>query len=303
MDKLDIQIIKEFFDAYNRKEWSLLAGVLSDQLCADYSTIGTGYDKENFIEKAKLTQLFDIQTTTLANLISYHDDGCSIVLFNAHHLNAYEEEPYFYPVVFGGKYEFVINDNTHLIEHISFVLQYHAENTYFLDGCNLSHTNIELLKNFDSEKQWKAIMRKESMVNDIVLLFYHCFDLHDTVMIDKLLDKNAILSNEKTYANGSIIGSAETITNYIKDVEDYYVMSQHSIRINNIEKDEYGYVVEAQLLSPQRLNTKKLMMSNKYHTFFEEIIQIKLNENFKITMVEHKKMSEIYNNGYHVLEV
>jgi hypothetical protein len=281
--------------------------LLSENIKVEYSNLGSFEGREEVLKHLRLHQNYDEQTVTVLNVLSYTEGNKTITAFIGQHMNLLADIPVIYPVVYGGKYVFVLDNQTGLIEEIRFVLEYQGENTFFLSHWKLAKNQRDYrpLDVFDPRKQWEQICKEpvEDRVRDTLRLLCWSLDTHNMSMLEKLVCPDAGLSREKTYSNGAIRGTGAEIGTWIEEIENYYDLNQYGYKIENMEQTEDGWRVTAQLLSPQRLNTKKMHNGNKYHSFFEEETTICLDQDLKLKEWESVKLSEIQYNGFSLLEM
>ena len=144
---------------------------------------------------------------------------------------------------------------------------------------------------------------EEEKAKQLSRLYLTVWNTIDVSFIQKMSAPEVTFSREKTYSNGTLNGTLESLESYIKSVDDYYDLNEWGARINAAVKNEDGTIsVEFQLLSPYRLGTKKLNSSNKFSSFYDEAGYIVFNSNWQVTSFSSAKVAEIYMNGFDVIE-
>lgn len=307
MAERSLDIVKEFLVAFSRNELEAHKELLSEDAQADFSAIGLLQGRDQILKKMRLPEDFSDQSVTIVNALSYEEEDRTIISLIGQHFNAYEDDPYLFAVVFGGQYAFVVKNGR--IEKIVFVLEYQAENTYYLHEWKLSNGHNDYSgyhSVYDGMKQLKAI---EALNDDCVKaekltkLLFSSMNTKDLAVLDELLDEDASFSREKTYSSGVYEAGKKDISEFLSKVENYYDLNEYGIRVNSIKENDAGYLADIQLLSPQRLNTKKLQIGNRYHSFYDEAGHVQFDRDLKVREVKLEKVADIYYNGFDLLEV
>lgn len=298
------EIVKQFLVAYTSNQLDSIKDILSESVEIDYSNITPVSGRDNVISALTWTQQFDVKRVTTTNTMEYFNDNVQIVGLIAHHLVSYEKNNEMFPFVFGGKYVFTINNTTQLIERISFVLEYQAENTVYMKGLwsfANGHNNYDLLSHFDTGKIYhKAVSERD--IATLVNLFFWCLDTKDQDTLDILTAEDFNIARDQSVGHERFQADKETLSAYIKATDNYYNFNQNSIRINEINENTV-ITVSAQHLTPHRLGTKKLNSMTKYHSFFDEDITVIINNStLLIQSVDMKKVADVYYNGFDILE-
>lgn len=299
--------IDTYLKAYSCGQLETVKDILSENFVADYSNLGRFEGRDAALKGLAFKRSYDDQTVTVLGRMSYQEGDKTVVALIGQHMNLTADIPVIHPVVYGGKYVFILNADGR-IEKVSFVLEYQGENTFYLSHWKLAKKvrDYTILSDFDPGKALEHIRAQDDeklRVRDTMRLLWWSMDTHNFSLLGELIRPEAVLSREKTYANGTMEGTGTDVAGWLETVESYYALSQHGYQINEIKKTADGWQVTAQLLSPHRLNTKKMHNANKYHSFFEEECTAKLDSELKITELKSIKMAEIKYNGFDILEV
>lgn len=297
------EIVNQFLVAYTMNKLESIKERLSENIELDYTNIAPVKGREAALSALKWEQDFDVKRVTTTNRIEYVNHTYVIGLI-AHHLVSYEKSNEMFPLVFGGKYIFIVNKISKLIEKISFVLEYQAENTvYVKNGWKLSngHNNYLCCKTFNTEYIYQtAVVNKD--IWTLTNLFFWCLDTQDFVSLEKLVAANFTIARDQSVGHTRFEANLATLPAYVEETNRYYDLNQHSIRINSIE-DGIVITVYAQHLTPHRLGTKKLNSMTKYHSFFDEDITVTFaKDSLKIQSVDLNKVADVYYNGFEILE-
>ncbi|MBQ9328878.1 MAG: hypothetical protein IJ225_10145 [Solobacterium sp.] len=306
----EIKTIQNYLKAFSSGSTEQYRNLLKEDVHIVYSSLGEFNGIEEAIAHVTIPEEFDDFTITMLNTISYPDGTDRVVSTIAQHMNYYEDVPYLYPVVYGGQYVFVVDSEDDRIRSITFQLDYQGENTYYLKHWNLSngHNDYAAVKAvFSAERAYEEIMNRtiseEEKAKQLSRLYLTVWNTRDVSFIQKMSAPEVTFSREKTYSNGTLNGTLESLESYIKSVDDYYDLNEWGARINAAVKNEDGTIsVEFQLLSPYRLGTKKLNSSNKFSSFYDEAGYIVFNSNWQVTSFSSAKVAEIYMNGFDVIE-
>lgn len=298
------EMIQKFLIAYTENDLISIRDLLSDDIEIDYSNIPSARGFDSVASALKWDEQYDVKRVTTTNYLSYEAGHYEYIGLIAHHLVSFEKNNEMFPLVFGGKYVFKVNLHTKVIENISFVLEYQAENTiYVKDKWKLSNgqNDYSLLSGFDTITVLQNAFEKQD-IRSIVNLFFWCMDTNDSEILDRLCSDKFTISRDKSVGHERFTADKSNLSQFILNTNNYYALNQNSIRINEINYGD-SVTVSAQRLTPHRLGTKKLNSTTKYHSFFDEDISIVLSrQSLKIESVDMKKAADVFYNGFQLLE-
>ncbi|MFQ9514384.1 MAG: hypothetical protein ACLRZ9_01015 [Eubacterium sp.] len=298
------KITNNFLTYYIENDYNNLSLILSENLTTNYSNLPNVNDKKSLLHGLKWEYSYDVKRVTTTNFMHYIDGKYAFVGLIAHHLVSFEKNNEMFPLTFGGKYVFKINCETAMIEDISFVLEYQAENTiYIKDKWVLSNgqNNYSSFCNFDSNKIYSESIKKCDF-KTLTNLFFWCLDTQNLTLLDNLCSDSFFISRDKSVGSDNFTADKNNIEQFIHDTNKYYALNQNSIKINNIQYDSI-ITINAQRLTPHRLGTKKLNSLTKYHSFFDEDIVITINPStLKFESIVMKKVADVFYNGITLLE-
>jgi hypothetical protein len=299
------KITDRFLVAYVKNQTSVMEELLAENCKMHFSNLGDVYGKSDILRSLSWEETFDVRTVTATNYLEYTKDGFGYVTLMAHHLVAYEDISELFPFCFGGKYVFLI-DPDNKIQEISFVLEYQTENTALVKGkWKLSNglNQYDTLSCFDFSLMQQVIAKepKADRLSDYTKLFFYCMDTGNQNVLTALIDPSLHILRPKTMGGGIIEGTAETFGTFLDESRSYYHFDQYSIAVDHQEEKDGKTVLYAQHLTPQRLGTKKLNPANKYHSFFDEDIEITFSEAERIQDITFSKVTDIHYNGFDIL--
>lgn len=298
------QIINDFLIAYTKNQLETVQDILDEQCIYQSTNIGTLTGIDNIIQNLRFSNDFDIAHVTTTNRLNYIENNFYTEGLIAHHLVSYEKNNELFPFIFGGKYTFSINTESKKITKINFVLEYQAENTIYVKGLwKLANgfNNYACLKEFNTQLILKNSFKMRDISN-LVNLFFWALDTGETDILTTMADASFIIERDKSVGHEKFTSDISNIEQFIEDTNKYFSLNQNSIRINSIN-DDNDICVYAQHLTPHRLGTKKLNSLTKYHSFFDEDITVLLDRNtLKIKSVKMQKASDVYYNGFSILE-
>ena len=298
-------IINTFLTAFTENKLSTITDILDIDILFCSSILPEIHGCKKLIDQLSWDQKFDVMHVTVTNRMSDQSSDCYQEALTAHHLVSYEKYNQMYPLVFGGKYLFEINSDTHKITKISFVLEYQAENTIYLkDRWNLSDgfNDYAVLNDFHFDHVYAHALETRN-IPDLVSLLFWAFDTSDIHHLQTLCDDKFQIARDQSVGHSRFTSSLSDLSQYLNDTRAYYAMDQHSVRINSVTETDGLITVYAQHLTPHRLGTKKLNSATKYHSFFDEDILITLNSpDLKFISVDMKKAADVFYNGFEILE-
>jgi hypothetical protein len=225
----------------------------------------------------------------------------------AHHLVADEQGPTLFPFLFGGKYVFTIDTLANQITYISFVLEYQAENAFYVKGLwklSNGYNDYSPLVHFNTAKALHAfnlLSDRHEKLKAKADLFFWCLDVNDYETLKQLTADAFHIVRYRTMAAGKFEGDKNTIQDFIKESHDYYALDQYSVAFRNITVQNGKTVLVGQHLTPHRTGTKKLTVNTKYHSFFDEDVFITFDAEDKIENVDIKKAVDVHYNGFDIL--
>ena len=305
-------LIEQFLIAYTKNQLSKIIDILDENITIHYSTIGFHSGINNVLNILKFNQLFDINTVTISNEISYNDNEIDNFYLIVHHLLANESESELYPLCFGGKYVFKINTVTNKIIEINYSQEYQVENTLYIKDWNFAKKVSDLsiiASSFDINRAYSSIMKTNDInkiASDLVKLFCLALDSNNIDFINQIVTDDVHLVRPKTMSYGQFEAlNKSEIPQFINDTKEYYSMDQYSITINHIQNKE-NITLNLSHLIPHRTGTKKLNVNTKYHSSFDEDITITLiNNNNKLLIKEFicNKITDIHYNGFNLLRI
>lgn len=298
------EMVQKFLIAYTENNLTGIRDLLSDDIEINYSNIPPARGVENVVSVLKWEDQYDVKRVTTTNYLSYTADHCEYIGLIAHHLVSFERNNEMFPLVFGGKYVFKINLDTGVIEKISFVLEYQAENTIYVKGrwrLSNGQNDYSLLSEFDTITVLHNALAKRD-IHSIVNLFFWCLDTNDSEILDRLCSDKFTISRDKSVGHNRFRADKSNLYEFISETNHYFALNQNSIRINEVNCCD-SVTVSAQRLTPHRLGTKKLNSTTKYHSFFDEDISLILNnQSLQIESADMQKAADVFYNGFQLLE-
>ncbi|MCB6345177.1 hypothetical protein [Enterocloster lavalensis] len=304
------KMVDEFLISYTEGSLKNSTGILADDIMVNYSNLGKFKGKAQVMEALRLPDDYDVKTVTTSNRMEYSDHGNYYVALVAHHLLSFEKYNEMFPLLFGGKYVFTISESRQLITSVSFVLEYQAENTVyvkdfweFADGFN----DYNALSGFDLLrflKQSNLESDKTIVAAQLSKLFFWCLDTEAMDILEALTTADFVINRAKVVGSDKIVGNHDNLSAFIKEDKSHYDLSQYSVAIDGaryISDTEVN--VTAQHLTPHRPGNKKLNSLTKYHTFFDEDIEltwIMEGEWLKLKAVTIKRAADLAYYGYKI---
>ena len=305
------RIIDDFLVAYTTNELQKHFHLLTETVEISYSNIGQAIGLKQVLTKLAWNLNFNINMVTTSNRIGYTSKGKYIDALIAHHLIGFEENNELFPLLFGGKYVFVIDIKTEKIEKIFFVLEYQTENTSFVkttwkltNGFN-DYTSFSI---FNPNTALEFIKRETLNVIETAIalskLFFWCLDTQDKDFLLNVVSDDFKIVRDSNNENIYFQGNKTNLLDYISDTNQYFDFNQHSIKINKSENLGTEIRILAQHLTPQRMGTKKINTLTKYHSFFDEDIEIvcsSAEQQLTIKSVKICKAVEISYNSFMIV--
>ncbi|MDT2659224.1 hypothetical protein P7E02_05055 [Enterococcus hulanensis] len=304
-------IINTFLVAYTEKDLKTMSSILVPDIRISFSNLGSFEGNKNVVKALTFEDNFSISSISTTGSMGYSLNDKYINAITAHHMVANEKYNILYPFTFGGKYVFVINNVTNLIEEIYFVLEYQAENTsYFINkwGFSTGKNEYDILESYDpstflgSLKFEKDTVKKIKMISS---LFFWCLDTYDSDTIFKLITPDFFMQRDQSVGDKVFSCTKGNLQKFILDTKNYFDLDQNSLAINDIKLDDEVATVLGQHLTPHRLGTKKLNALTKYHTFFDEDIMIEFSKSdksdLKIKKIVMTKAADVHYNRISIL--
>lgn len=304
------EVIDAFLTSYVKNDWQGLSSALAEDIQIQYSTVGNHTGLGDVRDALKWKESYNVHTVTTTNVLSYIEGEHTVVGLIAHHLIGNEAGSEFYPLCFGGKYVFTLDNSTGKISRICYAQEYQVENTLYIRDWKLAGNNPDLsavagfylLKARDAAA---AGSNPQEAVKELSKVFFWAMDTNNLAFAKELVTSNIHALRYKTMSYGKIETSgADELEQFIKDCRAYYAMDQYSIAIRSVDERDGALVVNASHLVPHRTGTKKLNVNTKYHSFFDEDIQITFIAEggaWRIQDLSMKKIVDVHYNGFDIL--
>lgn len=126
--------VKESFfnlmEAYTRGEVEECGDLFDESSEINYSTVGKHTGRAEIVKALQTRKDFDIHYSTIADIMLFETQTSYLLLAKGHHLQAYRDSAFLFPLLWGGKYEYAVSKATGKVEHIYFYLEYEFGNTY-----------------------------------------------------------------------------------------------------------------------------------------------------------------------------
>jgi hypothetical protein len=306
------EIIDRYLNSWLKNNLRLNDEILDDNISIHYSTIGDYQEKQSVLNALAWDADYAISTTTITNCMEYTDAAGIHAALIAHHMIANEKGPYLFPLCFGGKYVFLLERDGSRIKSVSYAQEYQAENTLYIKNWHLADriSDLGFISDFQIEKYVDDAYRKSDcreIAADLSKAFFWALDAQNFGILNQLTSKDIHIKRLKTMSYGAFeIYNQSQLPKFIQESKNYYSMDQYSFTIRGTEETKNSIVVHTSHLIPYRLGTKKLNTNTKYHSFYDEDIDItfiKDGNKYVITDINMKKIVDVHYNGFEVLHL
>lgn len=293
------KLIRKYLISDMKSDKEELQRLLSDDACIQYSNLGVYQGVDSIIQKlCWKNEPFDVNRVTTTNEMHYKDGNKMVVALIGHHLAAYEKNNELFPLVYGGKYIFEIEENK--IKKVSFLLEYQNGNTiYVKDKWKLAGNkkNYEILNSIDLQAIYDDTMKNDDYLT-LLKLFFWCIDTNNINFAVSLVTDDFTISRSLSFGSEKIEGTKLTLDEFVKRDNSYYSLNQYSFKFNEIKQDLKEIQVYGQHLTPHRIGTKKLNSLTKNSSFFDEDLRVKIrkdSESYYIQSINLNKGTEVLN--------
>ncbi|MGG5318545.1 hypothetical protein [Enterococcus sp. AZ072] len=304
-------IINNFLIAYTNNDSEGMQKLLSSDVSINYSNLGSAKGIEAVLRALCFEENFDVFTVNTTGIMTYTLNDKFVEALTVHHMVADEKFNTLYPLVFGGKYVFIIDRLSNKIEEISFVLEYQAENTsYMINKWNFStgKNNYKGLNKFSLKSYLNSLrfeMHLDNKAKDYSKILFWCLDTGEVDILREIVTKDFLIQRDKSVGEEIFSGAPDSLDQYISETRAYFDLDQNSIALKEVHLIDSGLIVEGQHLTSHRLGTKKLNSLTKYHTFFDEDVSIELTKtndcDLRIRKVQMKKAADVHYNRVSII--
>lgn len=269
-------IVEQFMEAFTKGELDSCRDCFSEEVRINYSTVGVHTGITAIIKALEVGRDFDIHYTTIANVMEYENGETAVVMAKGHHLLAYREDSFLYPLLFGGKYEFSFNKNTKKITEIKFYLEYEFGNTYVMKnrwGWNMYEETKDLKTSINGGYQQYTPVSLENEEAVIQNTLYQLMWDFDNEEYDHCLKRvtDDIYVRVKVFEEVGPSKEYYQKEEFVKLMKDYFAYEdqpQISLYFENIAITDDTAIVHIKRYNPGKVVNKHVDVSTIHKLFF-----------------------------------
>jgi|GEM_PF-1683346 len=300
-------IFKQYLHAYMHHQWDGIKDWFDRDTAIEYSTAGSarGYDAITKILRIP-DVTFHVLTTTITNTITKSESQYTTLWCIVHHLHGMEVNNALFPLLYGGKYQFVCDFEKQKICSVRFDLEYEYGNTILAAKCWDLYEKTRLKRIIKNDGLYQ-MERESADIKTVVYKILWALDTLDQELFIQYSTNDVKIIRAGVDGDSYCLFNHKQLSGFMEQDKQYFDQNQYSVSIKEIkEVSNQRTSVTAFHLSPGKPGNKHLGFDTKYTQFYNEIIEMEFLQaeySWKLTgmTITRKEIPITY--GYESIEL